>query len=126
VPVCGVTYLVEHVLELVLRQRTALDVLDGAELPRHALAVLFPHGRHLLLCQLLPDARVVPQIHLRADDEARHARAVVVYLGKPLLAHVLEGGGRGDAEADEEDVGLGVRERPQSVVIFLPGRVEEA
>jgi hypothetical protein len=28
--------------------------------------------------------------------------------GKPLLANVLEGSGGGDAEADEEDVGLGI------------------
>jgi hypothetical protein len=33
----------------------------------------------------------------------------VVYLGEPLLADVLEGGGRGDGKAHEEDVGLGVR-----------------
>jgi hypothetical protein len=33
---------------------------------------------------------------------------VVVDLGEPLLANVFERGGRRDAEADEEDVGLGV------------------
>ena len=43
-----------------------------------------------------------------------------------LLFDVLEGGGRDDRKADEEDVRLGVRERPQSVVVLLPGRVEQA
>jgi hypothetical protein len=102
------SYLVKHILELVLRQGTALDVFDSAELLGHALAVLPPHGSHLLLSKLLPDAVIVPQIDLGADNEAGDTGAVVVDLGEPLLADVLEGGGRCDAEADEEDVGLGV------------------
>lgn len=51
---------------------------------------------------------------------------MVVDLGEPLLADVLERGGGGDAEADEEDIGLGVRERSQSIVIFLTGGIKEA
>ena len=51
---------------------------------------------------------------------------MVVHLGEPLFLDVLERGGRGDAEADEEDVGLRVRERTQPVVVLLSGRVEQA
>ena len=43
-----------------------------------------------------------------------------------LLLDVLEGGGRHDGEADEEDVRLRVGERPQPVVVLLAGRVEQA
>ena len=50
----------------------------------------------------------------------------MVDLGEPLLANVLKRGGGGDAEADEEDIGLRVRERSKSVVIFLSSGVEEA
>ena len=49
---------------------------------------------------------------------------MVVDLGEPLLADVLEGGGGGDGKADEENVGLGVRERSEAVVIFLSGSIE--
>jgi hypothetical protein len=119
------THLVKYILQLVLGQGAALDVADGAELLGHLLTVLLPHGAHLLLAQLLPHAGVVPQIRLRAHDQARHAGAVVMHLREPLFPHVLEAGGRGDAEADEEHVRLGVRERPQPVVILLSGRVEE-
>lgn len=49
----------------------------------------------------------------------------MVHFGKPLLPYVLKGGGRGDGEADEEDVGLGVREGAKTVVVFLSGCVEE-
>ncbi len=51
---------------------------------------------------------------------------MVVHLGKPLLADVLEGSWAGDGEADQEDVGLGIRERAETVVIFLSGGIEES
>lgn len=102
------SYLVKHVLEFVLRQSTALDVLHRAQILCHALAILLPHRLHLLLGQFLPHARVIPQIDLCSDNEAGDARAVVVDLGEPFLADVLEGCRGGDAEANEEDVGLWV------------------
>jgi hypothetical protein len=40
-------------------------------------------------------------------------------LWEPLLLHVLERGGRGNGEADEEYVGLRVGERAEPVVILL-------
>ena len=57
-----------------------LDILDRAELARQPLARLGRHGPLLLPRQLLDDGRVVPQVDLRADDQARHAWAVVVDL----------------------------------------------
>ena len=121
-----VTHLIKDILEFVLRQGAALDVFDRAQIPRHPLAVLFPHRRHLLLGQLLDHLLVLAQVHLGADDQARHAGAVVVYLGEPLLADVLERGRRRDTEANQEDVGLGVRERAQAVVIFLSGGIKQS
>ena len=50
---------------------------------------------------------------------------MVVDFGEPFLADVLERGGGGDTETNEEDVGLGVGERAEAVVIFLTGGVEE-
>jgi hypothetical protein len=101
-------YLVEHVLELILGQSTALHIFDSTELLGHAFTILPPYWRHLLLSELLADARVVAQIDLGADDEAGDAGTVMMNFGEPLLADVLEGGWGGDAEADEENVGLGV------------------
>lgn len=86
----GPAHLVKHVLQLVLRQRTALDVLDRSQVLGHPLAVLLCDGAHLLLGEFFPHAAVVSQIGLGAHDEAGDARAVVVNLGEPLLADVLE------------------------------------
>lgn len=102
------TYLIKHVLELVLSQRAAFDIFHRAQVLGHALAVLAADGAHLLLGKLFAHAGIIPQVDLGTDNQARDAGAVVVDLGEPLLANVFERGGRRDAEADEEDVGLGV------------------
>ena len=44
---------------------------------------------------------------------------MVVDFWKPFLSYVLEGCRGGDAEADEEDIGLRIGEGTKTVVIFL-------
>lgn len=63
----GRPYLVKDVLELELRESRALHVLHRTQLFCHLFAIFLPHGLHLLLCQLLPDLRVISQIRLGAD-----------------------------------------------------------
>lgn len=46
--------------------------------------------------------------------------------GKPFLANVLKGCWGGDGEAHKENVGLGVRQGSQSIVVFLPGGIKES
>lgn len=84
------TYLVKDVLELVLRQGRTFHVLDRTKVLRHFLTILPANRLHLLLAKLVTHRGVVTQIDLSADDEAGHARAVVMDFGKPLLANVLE------------------------------------
>lgn len=128
------TYLVKDVLESLLGQGRALDVLDGTELSGHSLTVLSLDGLHLLFAKLAENGVLLvialllrwAQIELGTDNQARDARAVVVNLGEPLFANVLEGSRRDDGEADEEDVGLRVRERAKTVVILLSGSIEES
>lgn len=105
---CRHNCFVKHVLQLVLRQRAALNVFHRAQLLRHPFAVLFPHWAHLLPRQLLSYLRVISQICLCAYDQARDAGTVVVNFWKPLLSDVFEGGRRRDGEADKEHVGLWV------------------
>lgn len=50
----------------------------------------------------------------------------MVNFREPLLADVFERGGGGNAEAHEEDIGLGIRKWSETVVIFLSCSIEEA
>ena len=70
--------------------------------------------------QLLNNLRIVSQIDLSADDEAGYSRTMMPNFRKPFLLNVLERSGRGDAEANQENVRLWLRERTQTIVIFLP------
>ena len=56
-----------------------------------------------------------------AEQEERGVGAVVLDLGVPLGLDVLERGGRDDGIANQEDVGLRVRERAQTIVIYKGG-----
>jgi hypothetical protein len=51
---------------------------------------------------------------------------MIMDLGKPFLPNVLERGRGGYAEAYEKDVGLGVGERSQAIIVLLPRRIEES
>ena len=88
-----ISYLVKDVLQLVLCQSRALDVLDGTELLGHAVTVFLADGLHLLAGQLLTDIGVIAQIGLGADNKAGDTGAVVVHFGEPFFADVLERGG---------------------------------
>lgn len=46
--------------------------------------------------------------------------------GAYLVHYVLQGVGAVDGEADEEEVGLGVGERTETVVFFLPRRIPKS
>lgn len=117
--------LVENVLETLLSERGTLDVLDGAELSSELEALISGHGPQLVTGQLVLNHLVGSQIDLGSDNEAGHAGAVVVHLGEPLLLDVFKRRGRGDGETDEENVGLGVTQRSQSVVILLSSGVKQ-
>ena len=104
-----VTYLIKYILQFVLCQGAALDVLDRTEGPCHCFSVCLCDRRHLLLRQFFLDLIVVAQINLCANNEAGDTRAVMMDFGKPLLLDVFEGSWRCHGEADKEDVRLGVR-----------------
>lgn len=104
----GNTHLIEDVLQALLSECRAFDVLDCSEFAGKPLTLLGGNWPLLLSLQFLEHLRVVSQIDLSTDDEARHSRTVMVDLWEPLLLHVLKGGRRSHAEAHEEDVRLGV------------------
>lgn len=119
-------YLIKNILQLVLSQGRALDVFDSTQILGHTVTVLLANGLHFLSGKLLPHTRVIAQIGLGTDDQAGNTGAVVVDFREPLLANVFKGRRGGDGKADQEDIGLGVGERTETVVILLTGGIEEA
>lgn len=70
---------------------------------------LLPADRFLTpLRQILDGPRIVPQIHLATDQKDGNLLTEVEDLGDPLLLYVVQGIGRVDTEADEDDVGIRV------------------
>lgn len=61
----------------------------------------------------------VSRTNLRADEQVRDTGSVLLQLGHPFFTHVLEAGGVDHREADEEDIGHRVGQRPQAVVVLL-------
>lgn len=117
--------LIKNIFQLELSKCRTLHVFDCTKLSRHALAIFPLYWRHSLLRQLVLYLSIFPKIYLSTDDQAGHSRAVMVDLGKPLLAYILERSRGCDGEADEEDISLGIREGSETVVIFLSGSIKE-
>ena len=67
-----------------LCERGALDVLDGFQLAREALAGVLRERLLAAARELLARGRVVAQVRLRAHQQERRLRAVVFDLGHPL------------------------------------------
>jgi hypothetical protein len=57
--------------------------------------------------------------HLSAYEEVGDTWGILLQLGDPLLPHILETSRVDHRKADEEDIGHGVRQRPQAVIVLL-------
>lgn len=57
--------------------------------------------------------------NLGADEQVGDAGCILLQLWHPFLAHILETGRVNHREADEEDIGHWVGQRPEAVVILL-------
>jgi hypothetical protein len=76
--------LVKDTLQIPLRERGALQILDGADLlgDLHRLLVLY--GRHFALAQLLTHFGIVAEVEFGADEDDRDPGGVVLDFGEPL------------------------------------------
>lgn len=68
---------------------------------------------------------VFSKILLQAYQDDGHAEAPFVCLFDPLVFDVLQGVRRVDCKGNEEYMGLGVGQRPQSLVVFLTRGIPE-
>lgn len=115
--------MLEHLADTLVGLGRALEVLVGTDLLADLLTLLGGDGLLAGLAQLLNGLGVVAKILLAADQDDRQALAEVQNLGDPLLLDVVEGVGRVDSEADQDDVRVGVGQGTQTVVILLTGGI---
>ena len=71
------------------------------------------------LGQSLDCIGVVAEILLAANEQEGRVGAEVAHLGHPFLRHVLERVGAVDGEADQQNVGVGVRQGAKTVIVLL-------
>lgn len=76
--------------------------------------------------QLLDGLRVVTEILLAANKDDGKALAEVKNLGDPLLLNVIKGVGRVDSEADQDDMGVRVGERTETVIVLLTSGIPKS
>lgn len=119
----GLDSLVKDLLETLLGEGRALHVVVGVDLLGERTSLLGSDGGLVLLLETIDGVLVLTKIELGADEHELGVGAVVRHLSPPLAGDVLEGRGVDDGEADEEDVGLGVRKGTESVVILLTGGI---
>lgn len=61
----------------------------------------------------------VLQTDLGANEQVGDTGCILLQLGHPFFTHILETGRVNHREADEEDIGHGVGQRPEAVVVLL-------
>mmetsp|Transcript_8069 Transcript_8069/g.16119 ORF Transcript_8069/g.16119 Transcript_8069/m.16119 type:complete len:214 (-) Transcript_8069:10-651(-) len=117
---------VEHLLQTLLGQGRAFQVAVCAQLGTELLTV---HGRNwgqALLLQAADRLRVVTQIQLGTYQDEWDTWRVVLDLWVPLGLHVLKAGRADDRKADQKHISLRVRQRAQTIVIFLSGGIPKS
>merc|ERR1719204_1741737 len=102
--------LIEDILHPLPGEGGALHVHLGSQVGGQLLALSLADRLLCLLLQISYRCRVCPEVHLSADEEEGDGSRspVGLDLRNPLLPHVVVRVGVDDAEADQEDVCVGV------------------
>ena len=109
----------EHFSDAFFCLSRALVVSHSSDLGLHLLPVLPGDGNLLVSGQQVQRLLVGPQVLLAADQNHGDLGAEMFDLRDPALWDVLQAVRAADGETEQQDVGVGVGERPQSVVVLL-------
>jgi len=103
----------------------ALEVGDGADVVRHSLAFVGLERGLVHLLEFALGVFVVPQIFLVAHQDNRHVGAEMPHFRRPLLRNILQAVRRIDGEAHQNHVRVRIRQRSETIVVFLTSRVPQ-
>ena len=113
-------------MEALLSKRGSLHVLGAAELLGLQGSLFVSDGTGVAHGEAVERVAVVAEVNLGAGEDNWNIGAVVANLGDPLVGNIVERRGVDDREHGEEDVGLGVGEGTEAVILLLASSVPEA
>ncbi len=119
VPHAGQDGAVEHLLQVLLRQRGAFSKRDGADAPGAQASVVSAHQSLLAVRESDQHLDVLPQVALSAHEDDGNARTEAMNLGGPAGRHAPEGGRKNHAVAEQEDISFTVTERTEALKLIL-------
>jgi len=117
--------ILEHLPNTLASSSRALEVLLGANLLCHSHTLLGSHWPLVRLPQLIDHPWITSEILLAGNQDYRKARAEMHDLRDPLLLNVVQRVGGVDGEADQDDMGVGIAERAETVIVFLSSRIPQ-
>lgn len=120
--------------------------LDSSQFLGKLLTLSSVYGLLAGAGKFLNNGRVVPKIDLGTNNEAWNAfcktiskskpfkleegrkltRTMVMNFGEPLLLHVFEGSRAGNAETNQENIGLRIAEGTETIIVFLSRSIKQA
>jgi hypothetical protein len=115
----------ESRVDILAGESRDLKVLNSADGLCDRVGLLESDGLGAALSQTGDNSGVVVEILLGADHNDGDVRAVVLELGIPLAVDVVERCGRNNRVAEQEAVGLRIRERTKTIVVILTGGIPE-
>lgn len=108
-----------------MSQRRALEVADRSDGSSEISSGIRMDQMKTFAIEFLNHFVVGTEVAFGSNENDGHTRGMVLDFRKPLALDVLKRGRRYHGEADEENVGLRVRQRTQTVVVLLSRSVPE-
>ena len=112
--------LLKNILDSFPGESGTFNVLCSLQTFSKYLPFLLADRLLLVLVQLVQGCPVDPQVNLSSQEEKRSVWAVMLDLWNPHFLYISEGGRFSHGEAEEEDGGTKVGDRPQSMIILAP------
>lgn len=112
---------VKGLLQVLLREGGTLDVVGRPDLLADAPGPGAQHGLDFGAVQVDEDVDVQQEVELGPNQNDGGGGVVGPDLWDPLLGDVVKGGGVNQAEAEEEDVGVGIGQRSEFIKLLLDG-----
>ena len=107
------------------RLRRTLHVRIGVDASSDLSPGFVAHGFGVFCFQSFDGGRIAAQVDFAGDEDHGTRAAEMPNLGIPFLDDVARGRGIVHTETDQDDVGVGIRQRSETGVDFLTSRVEQ-